>query len=113
MPDRETAPQYLFENFGSRGDVVPFIDIASELVRRGHRCTLLANERFGAEAQAQGLRFHATTRNLTHHQTQRPAADYLYHTFDGVRDYFERPGAFDASTVVVNSGDWSSSEPLA
>jgi rhamnosyltransferase subunit B len=113
MLDREKRPQFLFENFGSRGDVVPFIDIASELVRRRYRCTLLANEHFEAEARAAGISFSGTTGDRIHHLVMRPAVDYLYYTFDRVREYFERPSGFDSNTVVVNAEDWSSSEPLA
>lgn len=57
----EKAPQFLFENFGSRGDVIPFINIASEPVRRGYRCRLLANDHSAAEALAEGISFQGTT----------------------------------------------------
>jgi len=113
MQDRKKPPQFLFENFGSRGDVVPFINIASELVRRGYRCTLLANEHFEAEALAEGIHFRATSSDRIHHLVMRPAVDYLYYTFDRVNEQFEAPGGFDSNTVVVNAEDWSSSEPLA
>lgn len=59
------APEFLFENFGSRGDIAPLIAIAAELVRRGYRCQLLANQHFEAEATQQGIGFYATTSQRT------------------------------------------------
>jgi hypothetical protein len=60
MVEQQRAPEFLFENVGSHGDVIPLIGIAAELVRRGHRCQLLANEHFRAEAQQGELAFSRT-----------------------------------------------------
>src|SRR6187401_454988 len=60
------APDFLFENIGSHGDVMPLVAIAAELVRRGHRCQLLANEHFRTEATARGIGFYAIAHERTH-----------------------------------------------
>ncbi len=44
---------------GTRGDILPFIALGSELARRGHSVTLLSNENWHALADASGLPFHA------------------------------------------------------
>lgn len=107
------APEFLFENVGSHGDVMPLISIAAELVRRGHRCQLLANEHFRAEATARGVGFHATSRERTHCAVRENLASGLYFEFDRVRDYFRRPHAFDERTVVVDTTQLGPCEPLA
>ena len=47
---------------GSAGDVNPFIGLGAELARRGHRCTLLANDHFKEISEAAGLEFIASSR---------------------------------------------------
>lgn len=109
----ERAPEFLFENVGSHGDVMPLLSIAAELVRRGHRCQLLANEHFREHARAQGVGFFATTRSRTHGEVPGDTISYLHFKFDGVREYFRKPRAFDERTVVVDTRLFSSIEPLA
>ena len=69
MLDR--APEFLFENVGSHGDVMPFLNVAAELARRGRRCQLLANEHFRPLAEAHGVGFHAHTTARTHARRKR------------------------------------------
>lgn len=113
MPNQERAPDFVFQNEGSHGDVMPLLSIAAELVRRGHRCQLLANEHFRAPAAQCGVGFHATTTERTHSETPRPPVACLYLDFERVRGYFERPEAFDERTVVVNTHVYSATEPFA
>ncbi|HKO89781.1 MAG TPA: glycosyltransferase [Polyangiaceae bacterium] len=109
------APQFLFDHYGSRGDVIPLLSIAGELVRRGHSCHLLANEHFRAEALERGVGFSASTQ--LHTNPVGPCSykvdEYMFRTFDGVRGYFERANASGVDTVVVNTEDWAASEPFA
>lgn len=37
----------------------------------------------------------------------------MFSVFEGVHDYFKKPAAFDARTVLVNTDVWGSSEPFA
>src|SRR5262245_54193025 len=90
-----SAPQFLFENFGSRGDIAPLIAIAGELVRRGHRCQLLANERFRGEAERAGIRFWATSQWCINSTQRGEPLSYMFRTFEGVRGYFQQPCAQD------------------
>lgn len=113
MTDLERAPDFLFENVGSHGDIMPLLSVAAELVRRGYRCQLLGNEHFRKEAGARGVGFHATTLRRTHDELSSSYVACMYSTFDGVSDYFARPHAFDRRTVVVNTHALSCSEPLA
>ena len=80
---------------------------------RGHRCQLLANQHFEAEARQRGIGFHSTTQQRTNSTQPQPHLSYLFRVFDGVRGYFAKPGATDAGTVVVNTDIWASSEPFA
>lgn len=115
MTDGARSPQFLFEGVGSRGDVVPLLSIAAEMVRRGYDCGLLANEHFRSEALGQGVAFTATTsrrRNFTGPEGYA-VETYLFPELEGVRDYFQRPGAYDAGTVVVNLDRWAASDPFA
>jgi rhamnosyltransferase subunit B len=109
----ESAPEFLFESVGSHGDVMPLLSIAGELVRRGHRCQLLANEHFRAEASARGVGFHSTTSRRTHVDTPGTFVSGMYDGFEGVHEYFGAPGAFDEHTVVVSTHALSSCEPPA
>ena len=111
MLDR--APEFLFENVGSHGDVMPFLSVAAELVRRGRRCQLLANEHFRGAAEERGIGFHAHTTARTHGETPGDSASYLYFKFEGARDYFARPNAFDSQTIVVSMHNYGALEPLA
>jgi UDP:flavonoid glycosyltransferase YjiC (YdhE family) len=113
MTDLRRAPDFLFENLGSHGDVMPLLGIAAELVRRGHRCQLLANEHFRAEAGARGVGFHAISSKRTHDEQGTGIVACMYSAFDVVRDYFRAPNAFDERTVVVDTHSLSSCEPLA
>src|SRR4051812_776415 len=92
------APDFLFENVGSHGDIMPLVVIAAELVRRGHRCQLLANEHFRTEATARGIGFFPNTRARTHGEIQaeiqsKHTVPYLFLKTDRIREYFEQPGA--------------------
>jgi rhamnosyltransferase subunit B len=111
---KQRGPDFLFENVGSHGDIMPLIAIAGELVRRGHRCQLLANEHFRAEATERGIGFFANAPERTHGEIQgNGVLSYYYLKFDCIREYFQRPGAFDERTVVVHTNAFGGSEPLA
>lgn len=112
------APDFLFENIGSHGDVMPLVAIAAELVRRGHRCQLLANEHFRTEATARGIGFFPNTPARTHGEIQaeiqsKHTVPYLFLKTDRIREYFEQPGAFDERTVMVHTNPYGGSDPLA
>jgi rhamnosyltransferase subunit B len=109
----EKAPDFLFENVGSHGDVMPLLSIAAELVRRGYRCQLIANEHFRAEASARGIGFFSSTGERTLAQVRDGIVPLLYHEFEGVQAYFGGPNAFDERTVVVSSNAFGAAEPLA
>ena len=111
MLDR--APEFLFENVGSHGDVMPFLNVAAELARCGRCCQLLANEHFRPLAEAHGVGFHAHTTARTHGELPGDSASYLYFKFDGARAYFARPNAFDPQTIVVSMHNYGALEPLA
>lgn len=115
MADLERAAQFVFEGVGSRGDIVPLMSVAGELVRRGYACDLLANEHFRGEAQQLGIGFFATTTQLRNSvEADGLSLDKcLFRTLDGAREYFQRPAAFNANSIVVNSDLWSASEPFA
>jgi len=92
---------------------VPFLNIASELARRGYRCQLLGNDHFEAEVRAAGIGFRGNTSDRVHPDHPPPTVDYLYYTFERVRGYFSETGAFDRNTVVINAQDWAASELFA
>ena len=93
---------------------MPLIGIAAELVRRGYRCQLLANEHFRAEASARGIGFYAIAHERTHAEIPgNGTLSYYYLKFDRIREYFQQPGAFDERTVVVHTNAFGGSEPLA
>ena len=109
----EPAPDFLFENVGSHGDLMPLISVAGELVRRGYRCQLLGNEHFRAAAAARGIGFFANTTARTHSAVPGSTVSYLYYKFDKCREYFARPRAFHPRTVVVSTHVFGAFEPLA
>lgn len=110
----QRAPDFLFENVGSHGDVMPLVHVAAELVRRGHRCQLLANEHFRGEATSRGIGFFANAHERTHGEIEgNGVVSYFYLKFERIREYFQQPGAFDEHTVVVHTNAFGGSEPLA
>lgn len=114
MTEQRQAPDFVFENVGSHGDVMPLLAIAGELVRRGHRCQLLANEHFRAEASARGVGFYSIAHERTHGEIKgKGVVSYFYLKCDQIREYFEQPGACDERTVMVHSNAFGGSEPLA
>jgi rhamnosyltransferase subunit B len=109
----QRAPDFLFENVGSHGDVMPLMSVAAELVRRGHRCQLLANEHFRAEATACGIGFHSIAHERTHGEVEgNGVVSYFYLKFEHIREYFSQPGACDARTVLVHTNAFGGSEPF-
>lgn len=113
MSQPECTPDFLFENHGSHGDIMPLLSIAAELVRRGFACQLLGNEHFRSKAVACGVDFHANAIERVHHEVRGSSVSYMYWAFDRVREYFATPGAVNAQTVVVNTNPFSASEPFA
>jgi len=112
MADEVKAPEFVFSNVGSHGDIMPLIGIAAELVRRGRRCQLLANEHFRTEAGARGIGFFANSHQRTQDDAPSSLVSRMYSTFDRLRDYFRGPAAFDERTVVVSTCALSSCELL-
>jgi len=47
----------ILSSVGTDGDIFPFIRLGTELIRRGHRATLVASEDYQARAVAEGLGF--------------------------------------------------------
>ena len=113
MTVRDRVPDFVFENVGSHGDIMPLLSVAAELAERGYRCQLLGNEHFRAAAFAQGVGFYPSAVERTHASVPGSTVSYVYFKFDRIRDYFRQPHAFDERTVVVNSHHLSGSEPLA
>jgi rhamnosyltransferase subunit B len=109
------APQFIFQAVGSHGDVLPLLVVAAELVRRGHRCQLLANEHFRAHASSLGVGFEAISDRRTNFTGPEgyEVDKYLFPAFARTREYFRRPGSHDRNTVVVNHDRWAASDPLA
>ncbi len=50
---------FVFSTYGARGDVFPYLAIARELKRRGHRALVAASENYRAEIEELGLEFRA------------------------------------------------------
>jgi len=113
MVEQRQAPDFLFENVGSHGDIMPLIGIADQLVQRGYRCQLLANEHFRGEATARGIGFFAHTPDRTHGEPQGSAVAYFYRRADRIQEYLAQPGAFNARTVMVHTNAFGGSEPVA
>lgn len=120
MTTPRQAPDFLFENVGSHGDIMPLLAIAAELVRRGHRCQLLANEHFRAEAAARGVGFFPIARERTHGEIHgsgelegKGVVSYFYLKCDRIREYFQQPNASHERTVMVHSNAFGGSEPVA
>ncbi len=49
----------VFSTYGARGDVLPYLAIACELRRRGHRALVATSANYRAEIEALGLKFRA------------------------------------------------------
>lgn len=106
---RRKHTRLIFEATGSRGDVAPMLALASLLARRGHRCELLANSGYEAEAAAGGVQLTAIVERKTAFRQGESISfgDYL---FPGLPRVLERlADASAGDTLVVNSSRLSAS----
>jgi UDP:flavonoid glycosyltransferase YjiC (YdhE family) len=78
---------HLLITLGSHGDTHPFIGLGRELVRRGHRVTLIANEMFQPLADGVGLEF--APLGSAEEFRQGLAEPDLWHPVRGFRAVFE------------------------
>jgi rhamnosyltransferase subunit B len=105
-------PRFVFEGVGSRGDIAPLIEIAAELVRRGHEAHVLGNQRFEAEAIARGVTFTATTTRavVCRGDERYDRGTYLFPALDQVAGFFRQAPA--RPSLVVNIDRFSASNLL-
>lgn len=104
----------LLATIGTAGDVYPFISIGRELIRRGHRATLIANEYFQASARDAGLefiqlaprdRYLSTLQNPDLWNPKKGVQVLADSIFSVMRDTFRIISEFDPSnTHIVSSG---------
>jgi sterol 3beta-glucosyltransferase len=56
---RKGSYRFAVLNWGTRGDIQPFVALGEELIRRGHQVALAAREPYRALAEDRGIEFHA------------------------------------------------------
>lgn len=107
------ALRFVLQGIGSRGDIVPLIELGARLVARGHECHLLANAKFQDEAVARGLVFHTISHFTTNYRGSEAYRldNHLFAGLEPVAEFFRRTGPQAARTVVVNL-DWAAASSL-
>jgi rhamnosyltransferase subunit B len=71
----------ILSTVGSAGDTFPFIGLGQRLVARGHEVVLLVNAHFAPQAEAVGIRVHATSSEADYQRAIGNPA--LFHPRDG------------------------------
>jgi UDP:flavonoid glycosyltransferase YjiC (YdhE family) len=95
MPERE----FILCTLGSRGDFAPFLGLASTLLRRGHKVTLLSNANWREEALQAGAAFERISDEDPPQSGRDDFAFFLSNTLPS----FERSFSFIARKVRENA----------
>ena len=80
-----TRRAILFVTVGTLGDINPFLGVASELVRRGHRATVATIARHRTAVEDAGLAFAEAQRDWPPGSPEDPLARMLTHPAEATR----------------------------
>lgn len=79
----------LFSTFGSLGDIHPYLAVALEAARRGHKPIIATSERYRDKIEAQGVEFRAVAPDLPPEDEFGSLAKRVMNEKDGPRFLFE------------------------
>ena len=79
----------LFSTFGSLGDIHPYLAVALEAKRRGHRPIIATSERYRDKIEGQGVEFRAVAPDLPSEDEFGPLAKRVMNEKHGPRFLFE------------------------
>jgi rhamnosyltransferase subunit B len=111
----DMAPKFVFSGTGTRGDLIPMLAIASEMLRRGHACHVLANEPSGDTARKFGVPFTSTApaqlNNLT--GVERAFGNHVFPSYRANFAFIEAELARGTELVIVNTEYYAGSTLMA
>ncbi len=97
-PGGSTLPHILMSTHGTHGDVLPFLTLGEELVRRGHRVTLVTHAVFADLARAAGIELIGLGDEESYRRLIEDTAELFTRPddiFAASRAYLERQKIFD------------------
>lgn len=106
---------FIFATLGTKGDLLPVMAVAAEMVRRGHRCSMLANESFEPLAARHGIRFCPVAPQQKNNLTDIHVSLRQNHfpSYERSFSFFREQVQPASPTVVVNLHNYSASSILA
>src|SRR5688500_2343832 len=114
MNHTQQGRRVVISTFGSFGDVHPYVAIALELRRRGHRPVLATSEAYREKADALGLELHAVPPDMPSYDRPDEVARLVAELVDpktGPERVFERfvnphlRGMYDALAEATRGAD--------
>jgi UDP:flavonoid glycosyltransferase YjiC (YdhE family) len=114
MNREQQGKRIVISTFGSFGDVHPYVAIALELRRRGHRPVLVTSEAYREKADALGLELHASPPDMPGYDQPEEVARVVAELVDpkkGPERVFERfvsphlRGMYDALALATRGSD--------
>ena len=109
----------LFSTFGSLGDIHPYLAVALEAKRRGHRPIIATSGRYRDKIEGQGVEFRAVAPDLPPEEDFAPLAKQVMNEKDGPRYLFEKilvpalRAQYDDLLVASEDADVFISHPAA
>lgn len=109
------APEFVFVVLGTRGDVLPVLAIAQEMVGRGHSCRVLANDSFESDAASSGVPFVAVAPQQKNNLTtiENNFSKHLFRSYEPIYEFFRRELRHTSNLIVVNLRPQCASAVLA
>jgi UDP:flavonoid glycosyltransferase YjiC (YdhE family) len=109
------ATKFIFTGTGTRGDLIPLLTIAKEMLRRGHGCHVLFNDPSGNLAERFGVPFTSTAPaqldNLA--GVERAFRDHVFASYQGNFEFIEAELERGAELVLVSQEPYAASTLMA
>ena len=109
------ATKFIFTGTGTRGDLIPLLTIAAEMLRRGHGCHVLFNDPSGSLAERFGVPFTSTAPaqvdNLA--GVERSFRDHVFASYQPNFEFIEAELERGAEFVLVSQEPYAASTLMA
>lgn len=106
---RDVQVKFMLGSLGTLGDLLPFLELGTELLARGYACHMLGSAPGARLAQEQGLEYSTVSpaRVSDRGGTKETFDTYVHPSYEPTFRIFERELAAGNRLVVVNQSDYS------